>query len=212
MKHIIVAWSQGSASTFESMVPLAFIGKRNLMLGFGNNIHVVFLAGLKNLEDAYKAELTNLNYTLHDAENLYNNIEARYPAISRFGDNAKKWFLRWLVIKELFAGEPFIHYDGDIVLNESLHEIEQRVHGMTFVLQGCPALTVVSDLAWLEQYEKEFTKFMTNADSYCNDAWLQRSGWEQTFFTRWAGSRFDKIFLHDQDFLSHADSTLKCII
>ena len=59
------------------------------------------------------------------------------------------------------------------------------------------------DVDWFEQYKKALDAFTNDIEGYSAQAWKQRDGWEITFRTRWAGSRFKKIISSDQDFLSH---------
>jgi len=209
MKNVIVAWCKTDYKGFEAQVPLKFIGERNNVLNYGNDVHVLFLSGYNNLSHFYKNSLKELGYHLHDVSLLFDELSARYTQLDRFGDYEKKCFLRWPLIQRYFEGEKIIHYDGDIVLNESLEKIARIVDGKTFVLQGCPAFTVISDLTWFEQYNTELDCFVRDIETYSADAWQQREGWEVTFKTRWAGSRFRKIITSDQDFLSHLMHTGK---
>jgi hypothetical protein len=203
MKNVIVAWCKTNERDFEEFVPLNFVGQRNLKLGFRNDFHIVFLEGFDRLSEWYKKMLQDSGYTLHDAVKLYDEIDAQYKQLDRLGDYGKKCFLRWLAVERLFSGEGIIHYDGDIVLNEDPAVIAKKVAGKTFVLQGCPAFTVISNQDWFEQYKNQLDLFANDVEGYSEKAWLERSGWEVTFKTRWAGSRFEKVFLHDQDFISH---------
>lgn len=203
MKNIIVAWCNKDEKAFEAQIPLSFVGSRNKQLGFTSPLHVVFIAGFNRLSDNYKKSLQELGYILHDAQMLFNEIEADHKPLARFGDYEKKCFLRWLVLEKLFTGEPIIHYDGDIVFNEDPAVIAQKLTGKTFVLQGCPAFTVIHNKVWFEQYQEQLRLFEQNIDGYSQRAWQQRIGWEVTFKTRWAGSRFREVITSDQDFLSH---------
>ncbi len=203
MNNVIVAWSQGDAQSFEAKVPLLFVGQRNQKIGFKAHINVVFLDGFDRLDNTYRSMLHDLGYRLHDASTLYAIYAQKYELLSRFGDYEKKCFLRWLVIKDIFSGEPLIHYDGDIVFNEDPAVIEKQVEGKTFILQGCPAFTSIADRCWFEQYTTELDAFVADIEGYSSRAWELRAGWEVTFATRWSGSRFRPIISSDQDLLSH---------
>jgi hypothetical protein len=203
MQHVIVAWCETDTEGFESLVPLAFAGERHHRLGYSNDAHVVFLSGLSSLSSSYRDRLKALGYQLHDAQRLYCELAKRYNALDRFGSYGKNCFLRWFAIENIFAGEPIIHLDGDVVLNECPTIIDRKLQGLTFVLQGCPALSVISDYAWFEQYGDAIERFTADIDDYSAQAWTTRRNWETTFKTRWAGSRFQPIFTHDQDLLSH---------
>ncbi len=203
MKNFIVAWCKTNSEDFESNVPLHFVGKRNLKLGFKNNINILFLGGYKLLGDQYKKSLIDLGFSLFDCSDIFSGFDKKYFQLDRFGDYEKKCFLRWLVIKKFFSGEKIVHYDGDIVFNQDPAVIEKLVKNKTFILQGCPAFTVISDLDWFKQYEEQLNLFVRDIEGYSKNAWEERKGWEVTFKTRWAGSRFREIIWSDQDFLSH---------
>ncbi len=203
MKNIIIAWCNSNEKDFENHVPLNFVGNRNKRLGFSNDINVLFLDGYNFLSDSYKNQLKDLGYNLFDLFSLYSEFDKKYYQLDRFSAYEKKCFLRWLVIDKFFSGEKIIHYDGDIVFNEDPKVIAEKVTGKTFVLQGCPAFTVVSKRDWFNQYNEQLDLFVRDIEKYSSEAWQKRLGWEVTFKTRWAGSRFRKIISSDQDFLSH---------
>lgn len=203
MKKVIVAWCNTNAYDFESHIPLKFVGQRNKKLGFNNDIHVLVLDGLSRLSEIYKTDLKNLGYVLHDLSSLYQLLAKKYAQLDRFGDYEKKCFLRWLVIEQLFAGESIMHVDGDIVFNEDPNVIASLVTDKTFILQGCPAFTVIHDRIWFEQYRQQLDVFVRDIQGYSQQAWQQRTGWQVTYKTRWAGSRFREVITSDQDFISH---------
>lgn len=201
MKNVIVAWV--NHGDFESHVPLKFVGKRNLKLGFKNDITVLFLKGLDKLDSTYKTELVELGYQLVDTNNTYEKLCERYPNFKRFGDYERNCLLRWLVIQETFPNEPIIHYDGDIVFNECPSKISNWFAGTTFVLQGCPAFTCISDKRWFDIYTKELNLFHNQIEEYSKAAWHQREGWEGSKFFKWSGERHRSIISSDQDLISH---------
>lgn len=203
MKNVMVAWVTGNEKNFEQHVPLLFVGQRNQALGFSNTIHVLFMQGFERLSQSYKDSLQSCGYVLHDVSELYAHYAQTYAVLHSFGDYETKCFLRWLVIDQFFAGEQIIHYDGDVVFNEDPAIITSKVQGLTFVLQGCPAFTVISDRIWLERYKRELDLFTRDIHGYSARAWQMRKGWEVTFTTRWSGSRFREIISSDQDFISH---------
>ncbi len=173
MRSVIVAFYDTSEKIFESQIPLLFVGKRNQNLGFYSNnyccskIDLLFLSGFKNYSSKYKNDLKSVGYVLHDVLSIYSELDARYSFLNKYSDYDKKCFLRWLVIKNYFPGEKIIHYDGDIIFNEDPEVIKNKVEGKTFVLQGCPAFTVISDLNWFEVYENQLNEM--NVDKFVND-------------------------------------------
>ncbi|MBU4269313.1 hypothetical protein KJ644_02375 [Candidatus Dependentiae bacterium] len=203
MQSVIVAWCKTNEVDFESFVPLEFLGKRNQQLGYSNNINILFIDGFEKLSQQYKHSLKSLGFILHNVSKIFNEYDKKFFKLNRFGDYEKKCFLRWLVIEKFFNSEPIVHYDGDIVFNENPEIIKNKIENKTFVLQGCPAFTVISNNEWFNIYRSELNKFTNDIDKYSEIAWQNRNNWEITFKTRWAGSRFRKIIWSDQDFLSH---------
>jgi hypothetical protein len=202
MQNVIVAWVKDPAA-FEGHVPLKFIGERNLRLNYGNDMHVVFLEGFSLLPTSYVDSLRALGYKLIDAHQIYLKFDAEFAVLNRFGDYEKKCFLRWLVMKELFVGESFIHYDGDVVLNESLEIIAKKAEGLTFVLNGCPAFTILSDSSWLTAYEMELRRFVADVEGYSAIAWREREGWEASYFSKATAGFFRNPIHSDQDLISY---------
>ena len=203
MRTVICCWCDRSPEEFESNVPLYFSGKRNLSLGFSNDIDLAFLTGYEHLGVNYQGQLKDAGYRLHDAESIYKELDRKYAVLDVFGDYEKKCFLRWLVLSFLFPGEALLHLDGDIVLNEDPSVIARLLERRTFVLQGCPALTCISDPAWFSQYRNELDTFTGDLEGYSARAWAEREGWEESEREKWAGQRFRYAISSDQDLLSH---------
>jgi len=203
MRHVICCWCDTDANRFENHVPVLFSGSRNLRLGFSNEIDLLFLSGYELLAEDYKSGLREVGYTLHDLARIYSEVESKYSSLQRFSNHVIKYFLRWLVISAYLGKEPIIHYDGDIVFNEDPVVIGKLLKGRTFVLQGCPALTVITDQSWFSQYKDHLAVFANDIEGYSTNAWKERVGSEITERGKWAGRRDSEIFLHDQDFLSH---------
>ena len=203
MQSVIVAWCRTNEKDFEDFIPLQFVGRRNKKLGYSNNINVLFLDGFQRLSQAYRDSLKDLGFILHDVSKMFFELNNKYKDLNKFGDYEKKCFLRWLVIENFFSNESIVHYDGDIVFNEDPEIIKKKVEGKNFILQGCPAFTVVSNNEWFYIYKNELNKFVNDIEGYSKHAWQGREKWEITFRTRWSGSRFREIIWSDQDFLSH---------
>lgn len=209
MINVIVAWVTKNAKDFEQHIPLLWLGERNRRIGSANKSHVLFLEGMHSLNEDYKQKLYSIGYELIDGSTSYGDYSSRFPELNRFGEYEKKCFLRWLIIKDVFGRIPLIHYDGDIVFNESPEEIASQLRSLTFVLQGCPAVVSISKGDWLEQYENNFLIFVKDIDTYSEMAWHERNGWEISNNKKWAGCRFRKVISSDQDLISHLIHTDK---
>lgn len=203
MHHVIVAWANSNAAEFEAQVPLEFIARRYRRLGYEARFQIVVLHGYERLETDYRSRLAELGFELHDAGAMFNEMHRQYAGLDRFGSYELSCFLRWPVLHRIFGDDAFVHYDGDVVLNVPAEEVARRFAGTSFVLQGCPAFTVVSDSTWYDQYEHELAEFSADTDGYSARAWRERAGWEESAEQKWAGSRFRETISSDQDFISH---------
>lgn len=206
MKNVIVAWCNNNSVSFENIVPLQLSGRRNQQLGFKEKLNIVFLEGYELLDEKYKDSLNELGYEFHNTEKIYKELNNKYKDLSRFGDYEKKCFLRWLVISEYFKGENIIHYDGDIIFNEDPYSLQEKVEGMTFVLYGCPALTVISDNNWYSTYKYNLDSFVSNIVDYSAKAWKSNLG-KQEAKKIGSGIRTREIISSDQDLLRHLIQT-----
>ncbi|MCK5642848.1 MAG: hypothetical protein KAJ19_18710 [Gammaproteobacteria bacterium] len=203
MRNTIVLWSGCGSDQFEEKIPLHFIGQRNAKLGFSNDIDILFLQGYDRLEESYRKDLQSCGFKLYDLKDTYTQLSDKYQSLNRFGDFEKKCFLRWLVLKEFYAGETIVHYDGDVVFNEDPLVLQQKLSGKTFVLQGCPAMVAICNTAWYEEYLKNLDLFVSDIEQYSSDAWKMRDGWQLSVKTKWAGYRDRNVISSDQDLISH---------
>lgn len=199
MRHIMVVWAESDA--FERDVPLAFLGERNRRLGSRIEFDVLFLEGLHRLSLEYREKLSAFGYRLHDVERSYRLQKNKYAVLERFGNYDRNCFLRWLVIRDFCGGEPFVHYDADIVFNATPEEIDAGLSGLTFILQGCPAYARVEDPAWIASYATELDRFVADIEGYSADAWQQRPAFIATYREQ-NGSLWDRRTLSsDQDLM-----------
>lgn len=204
MRPVIVLWvTPAGVAPFEAAVPLPLVAQRNRQLGFSNAIDIVFAEGFDRLGDSYTGRLRELGFVLHDAEKIFRPHAQRFAALDRFGIFLKNCFLRWLVMAELFPGEPLLHFDGDVMFNECPTVLGRLFAGRTILLQGCPALTAISNPVWFRQYETELVAYARDTTAYSARAWQERAGWERSFHTKWAGHWVGPEIASDQDLLSH---------
>ncbi|MDB5037080.1 MAG: hypothetical protein JWQ35_608 [Bacteriovoracaceae bacterium] len=200
---VIVAWANGSAREFEEAVPLEFIGRHNQKRNFYNQIQILFLEGFDRLDADYKDRLRALGYQIHNVEQIFQTQKKKFSGLLRFNSYELKCFLRWPVIQEFFLGQPLVHFDGDIVFNIDPKELISCWENLDFVLQGCPAVTVMKDQKWLEVYHSELMSLSKDVEGYSKSAWKRRVGWEATQYSKWAGARLREVVSSDQDLISH---------
>ena len=203
MRVVIFAWAAGTEEQFEQRFGLGFAGRRYRELGFGGGVDLVFLSGLGGLSSGYRVELERAGYELRDAEALFSQIDKTFPGLAELSPTERKWLLRWLVAREVYGAEPTLHLDADIVLNEDPAVVARLAEGLTFALQGCPALVAISDPAWYDEWDAALHAFAGDRQAYSRAAWGERDGWRVTMRTRWSGSRFSEEIRHEQDLLSH---------
>ena len=204
MRSIIVAWNKGDEVSFERQVPLLFNARRNRKLGSSRTFDLLFLEGMTQLSAGYREKLSNSGYVLHDASAIYQSLCGRYRALERFGNYERNCFLRWLVIHEYFGDIRFVHYDGDVLFNATPEELEDAFQGLTFILQGCPAVTFVSDPAWIKSYIKQFELYYNAMENYSRAAWIKRAEYVTNFKEK-NGCLWDReLISSDQDLLQFA--------
>jgi hypothetical protein len=207
MRNVIVAWVPRDALHFEQAIPLRWLGTRNRRLGSPNDLHILFLDGFERLDARYVEALESLGYTLHDCHKNYLAHSRNFQALNQYGDTQKKCFLRWLIIRDVFSGEALVHYDGDVVFNETPEALGQRFQGFTFVLQGCPAVVSISGEGWLQADGRNLHQFAEDVERYSHRASQDRVGWDESILRKWIGSPFRPI-MSDQRlirYLIHKD-------
>ena len=72
--------------------------------------------------------------------------------------------------RHLKHDETVVHMDADVVLQVDPADLYQDVKGKTFVLQGCPVITVISDREWFSVWRKELASFLAEPDAYMQEA------------------------------------------
>jgi hypothetical protein len=94
---------------------------------------------------------------------MYSEV-ARLPAYFAYT------YLRWILLERLLGhgvvNLPLILIDGDIVFNVDPAELEAEAAGKTFLLQGNPCFSAISDSAWFTVYARELQAYSRNPDSF----------------------------------------------
>jgi hypothetical protein len=202
----VSAWlAEGKdAAAFERSVPLLFGARRLRRMGSRQEVVVLFLDGFDRLSTGYVDELAGLGFHALDASGDLRRAESATPALGRFNRYEHFCFLRWLVLDRVADdGDTVIHLDGDLVFGAAPERVAEALAGRTLVLQGCPALTAITDRDWFAVYAEELARFCRDIDGYSAAAWSERAGWEESHRLRWAGSRYRDVIGSDQDLISH---------
>lgn len=163
-------WTKTDEVYLENNVPLLWHGEHIRQRGWSNNIVIVFLEGFNNLSKDYVRLLRRLDYEVVDGSAIVRHVSKDFSEIEKFNLTRKYWFLRWNVLYELVqqrvAQLPLIHVDGDVVFMSDPYRLQQDVSKKTFVLQGCPAFTSISDISWFEVWQQELKGFLSNEKDY----------------------------------------------
>lgn len=166
-------WTTGGDNYFERVVPVLWHGEHLRHNGWNNPITLCFLEGLELLTADYQHRLTDIGYTVIDCASMINKIVGRYPESLKLSTTSRYWFLRWNVLKEVARTrntESVVHLDGDVVLMADPNKLYEDVSGKTFMLQGCPAWTTITDMSWFEVWEEELSRFFTDRSTYVTAA------------------------------------------
>ena len=168
IRFVVFAWGKRRLSCLESDVPLVWHGEWLRLHGWRNPIAVVFLDGYDHVGANYRKRLGALGYHLMDAGEMASDLLRTRPGLRRFNRSEQFWFLRWLVMAQLHvawsANLHLIHIDGDLVFLDDPIKVADSVAGKTFILQGCPCFTVISDRVWYSEWEKGLSLFIEHPE------------------------------------------------
>ena len=163
-----------SELAMRNSVPFEILGKSALENGSSSQITIVMLEGYKYLSKDYIDELEKLNFRMINYEEKFREIVSLFPNIDKkYNVFERNCFLRWLAFKDLAQKDHvshFLHIDSDMVLYSSLEEIAKETENKTFMLEGCPAFTSISDFNWFNIYETEINKFEKDISKYSDEA------------------------------------------
>lgn len=169
-----IVWATENEHFFEQSVPLLWHGEYLARKGWGNGIRLGFLEGLDLLSGDYLHNLERLGYEVIDCSHLVKECLDEYPQLKTYRKTLRYWFLRWNVLGRLTEQLPdattVVHLDADIVLQVDPAELYRDVTGKTFVLQGCPVITVISCRQWFSVWRAELASFLANPDGYALEA------------------------------------------
>lgn len=169
-----LVWATGDECIFEESIPLLWHGEYLARQGWTNGIKLGFLEGIELLSADYRSKLEHLGYELIDCSTHIAACLQEYPALKTYKKTHRYWFLRWNVLDALTAdleGEnTVVHLDADVVLMADPAELYQDVMGKTFVLQGCPVMTVISDREWFSVWRTELSAFLRAPEAYAQGA------------------------------------------
>lgn len=171
------AWCVGSEEAFRKNIPLEILGESMRKFNTTMSVHVVILEGGELLSDNYRKSLQNFGIIFTDYSEAFKKIIEKFPAVNKqYSRYERNCFLRWIAIREIIekegrTAEQCWHIDSDIVLHASLDELAGDTKGKTFMLQGCPVLTSISDFKWFQQYEEQLSLLNNDITGFSQEAW-----------------------------------------
>ncbi len=203
MRLISTAWIPGSVADFEMHACLSI----HAMRGAASASHpyeVFVLDGYEKLPDAYIEDLASNHVMLRDvgAEtrevlNRFEGLQSLYNA-GQGSQYETLCFIRWVVMRQVLAGESFLHIDTDLFFQESNAFICGLFEGRTGTF-GSPCLTAVSDPAWLDQYEYALGRVANDRAAYQAEI-------------GYGGNEFRKDISSDQDLVIAMEATGRLLI
>lgn len=159
MKSTMVLWLY-SAEQYRTSTPINEIAEHAARHGFNDEpTEVLCLHGHEFIPAADLAALRERNFIVHDAGPVFRGVAARYPNLRQaYPNHFFECFLRWIVVKEVFQGEPVVAWDADIFYNDRLSAIHAAFAGSTFTVSST-CLAALHDPSWLEAYARALDDF-----------------------------------------------------
>jgi len=182
MQIVSTAWISGTPEVFELEVGLG-VHAQHGRAGAAHPLRVFVLQGFNRLPERYLARLREGHVLLEDAGAIAQSLAPRVAGIaSRLNRYETFCFLRWLVLREVLAGEPFLHIDLDLFLQPDFAAVVGALSGCSFT-SGSPCFLATSDRAWLDAWCEAIEAFDRDPDGL-----TRLLGYEGTAFRRHIGS------------------------
>lgn len=206
------AWCTRNEGLFRSKIPLELLGESLMRYNSSFKIKIVMLEGYNNLSSDYLKKISSLGLEILDYESLFKKVLNKFPNINSFYSHYERnCLLRWIVFKEIMKDESdikqFWHIDSDVILHTSLDEIVIDTAGKTFVLEGCPVLTSISDFNWFTTYDAELIKLETDIHGYSQKATDIKGICQKNDFLLCNQSLYRNPIGSDQDLLEYLVSS-----
>lgn len=151
MQIVSAAWINGTPEIFELEVGLGVHADHG-RASAAAPLRVFVLEGFDRLPARYLDRLREGHVELHDAGPLARALAPRLAGTAaRLNRYETFCFLRWLVLRDALAGEPFLHIDLDLFLQPGFATVAAALAGRSFT-SGSPCFTAISDRAWLDAW------------------------------------------------------------
>ncbi|HEY0967490.1 MAG TPA: hypothetical protein VGD88_08880 [Opitutaceae bacterium] len=156
-----------SAEQYGNSTPINEIAEHAALSGFNDEtVDVLCLHGFEFIPEADRAVMQQRGFLVQDVSALYHSIAGRFPTLRRLHPNHFfECFLRWLVLKEFYAGAPIIAWDADIFLNDKLSRLHAAFAGSTFT-SSSTCFAALHDATWLDTYERQLVAYESEPKAY----------------------------------------------
>jgi hypothetical protein len=159
-----------TGETTEPHMPFLFHGEMMKSRGWKNPVKLVLMNHNPALSGGYVSSLGEYGYEIHDESQTGERLKRKYRTLSKLPEYLFYTFIRWIVLKKMVDRKrislPLILIDGDIIFTEDPENVAREVMGKTFILQGNPCFSVISDYRWFEQYETELLRYDSDTEAY----------------------------------------------
>jgi hypothetical protein len=158
----ICVYATAGDEAFEANIPLIRHAEFMRRFGIENKLHVHFMLGAERLSQAYHRALREHGYQVHDNSADMSLVLSRFPNIACLPTYFAYNYLRWPILELLVdRGDitlPLVGVDGDIAFTAPFDDITRDIAGKTFILEGNPCFTAISDMEWLRSYGRELER------------------------------------------------------
>jgi hypothetical protein len=151
MRLVSTAWIPATLEEFELETCLG-LHVEHARAAAAHPLTVLVMEGFGKITPRYAEYLAAGHVMLVDASAATEALAARLPGLAAIASRYDVLcFLRWPLIREMLAGEPFLHLDLDLFFQRPFAEVAALFAGRTCHF-GSPCLVAVADLAWLDAY------------------------------------------------------------
>jgi hypothetical protein len=166
-KNVCVFWTKSERHYRESL-GLREQAELHHRLGFTHTVHALCAEGYDLILDDIEY-LRSFGYLVHDCSRLFSLLKAEFPVLAKTKSEFHFYnLLRWLLIDRVFAKEPVLCFDADLVLNAPASSIIADNSGQTFMV-GSTCFVHISDDGWFRGYEETLRRFERDSDSFLDD-------------------------------------------
>jgi hypothetical protein len=206
-KFFTFVWSS-SEYDLEKYVPLTILSDAIERNGaYNSHLTIVFLEGIEFLSEGYLQRIANNHVSVINYQVEYRKIKNKYAALlNSYSEFYTNCFLRWICFKEIAKNNDYGQVwaiDTDVLPHASLDVIALNTKNKTFLLEGCPTLTSISNYEWFDIYEKQLEDFISDIKGYSINAQINKNTNKKDDDIYCNRSYYQNPLRHDQDLLEY---------